>query len=146
MLGNRTPWRRNLLTVALIACLPLAEAFAQTEGPWVLVGTSITTDGGGDTVAVHFHEIGLAMGVLRTTHSHDYVTAQGGHWRTEYLTAAANCGDRTLSPIRNDYYAADGRFVAVLDGRGLVLTEGLIARMSTWLSLYNALCTIKPAG
>lgn len=130
---------------AFIAVAAATSTSAQQQRDWQFLRYKESEDitGRRDTVTQYARELGAGAYILRTDYPSDRVTASGERWRSSYLTAQCDCGERTMRLIRTDYYSRDGTFVAVLDRRGITLTADMIAKGDDWVTVYNFACGIQ---
>lgn len=139
-------------SVGIIACLIAALLIgsltshleAQAPVRWQALGWSYFDDvtGRPDSTAKFAREIGPNMFVFRTDYRSDRTTSTGARWRSSYLTARIDCGQRTMEFIRRDYFANDSTLVRTLPG-GLTLSGAMIQSSEGFTLYYNFACTIR---
>jgi hypothetical protein len=116
---------------------------AQEAPEWRPLGTTVSFDvtGQPDTIMKFAREVGAKLYVLRSDYSRDRVTSDGAHWRSSYLTARIDCGERTMQLLRTDYYTSDHTFVNVVKME-VTLTAAMVAPITDWAAFYNFACGI----
>ncbi|HEY9228599.1 MAG TPA: hypothetical protein VIP11_18235 [Gemmatimonadaceae bacterium] len=83
--------------------------------------------------------------VRRSSYRTDRIGNDGAKWRNAYMFATIDCGQRTMTLLRNEYYASDSALVDALPLNSPPISAERIGLSDGLRDFYNAACGIaKP--